>query len=245
MDSLAKELNFGQAGLVVVLKMQGEAALITIAGEKLVPPWSIVPDPTGQSKLGTLAQELGMNLYPDSWMPEDFVIHWVPNLSDALKRGGVALDGSVIPIALNQDGQPLGSLGLVWPAMRPEALLPSKPPPPPSRPAAPPPPAAPLRRVINAKDLPSYTRTLLRITVPVVVTLARKRQSLSRILELSPGSIIQFDKPCEEMLDLMIGNRPVAVGEAVKVGDKFGLRVTSIASPEERFHPATPRELRP
>jgi flagellar motor switch protein FliN len=98
--------------------------------------------------------------------------------------------------------------------------------------------------VINAKDLPPYTRTLLRITVPVVVTLARKRQALSRILELSPGSIIQFDKPCEDMLELMIGNRPVAVGEAVKVGDKFGLRITSIAAPEERFHKASPRELR-
>jgi len=246
MDSLAKQLDIGRAGLVVVLKMQGEAALITIAGEKLVPPWSIVPDPTGQSKLGTLAQELGMNLYPDSWMPEDFVIHWVANLSEALKRGGVTIDGAVIPISLSENGQTVGSIGLVWPATRPEALLPSKPPPPPSRPVSPPPtPVAPQRKVINAKDLPSYTRTLLRITVPVVVTLARKRQSLSRILELSPGSIIQFDKPCEEMLDLMIGNRPVAVGEAVKVGDKFGLRVTSISSPEERFHRATPRELMP
>ena len=39
------------------------------------------------------------------------------------------------------------------------------------------------------------------------------------------------------MLELGVGDRPVALGEAVKVGDKFGLRITSIALPEERFKP--------
>ena len=65
--------------------------------------------------------------------------------------------------------------------------------------------------------------------MPVVVTLAEKRQKLSRIVELGPGAIIQFEKSCEEMLELGVGDRRVALGEAVKVGDKFGLRITSIA----------------
>ncbi len=89
-------------------------------------------------------------------------------------------------------------------------------------------------------DLPVYSRSLLKIKVPVVVTLASKRQQLSRILEFGPGSIIQFDKSCEEMLDLDIGGRTVATGEAVKVGDKFGLRINSIVLPEERFRPIKP-----
>jgi flagellar motor switch protein FliN len=87
------------------------------------------------------------------------------------------------------------------------------------------------------EKLPPYCRSLLKIRVPVVVTLAEKRQPISRIIELGPGSIIQFDKSCEEMLDLAVGNHRVARGEAVKVGDKFGLRVTSIVLPEERFEP--------
>lgn len=90
---------------------------------------------------------------------------------------------------------------------------------------------------LTSSDLPPYTRSLLRIKVPVVVTLAEKRQKLSRIIELGPGAIIQFDKSCEEMLELGVGDRPVALGEAVKVGDKFGLRITSIALPDERFNP--------
>lgn len=86
-------------------------------------------------------------------------------------------------------------------------------------------------------DLPDYTRSLLRIRLPVVVTLARKRQPLSRIVELAPGSIIQFDKSCEETLELDVGGRSIATGEAVKVGDKFGLRITSMTLPDERFCP--------
>ena len=91
----------------------------------------------------------------------------------------------------------------------------------------------------SPRDLPLYSRSLLRIKVPVVVTLARKRQPLSRILELGPGAIIQFDKSCDAMLELDVAARSVALGEAVKVGDKFGLRISSITLPEERFVPLT------
>jgi flagellar motor switch/type III secretory pathway protein FliN len=89
----------------------------------------------------------------------------------------------------------------------------------------------------NPGRLPTYTRSLLRIEVPVVVTLAAKKQSIGQIVELGPGSIIHFDKSCEEMLDLSVGDRRIAQGEAVKVGDKFGLRVTSVVLPDERFKP--------
>jgi flagellar motor switch/type III secretory pathway protein FliN len=82
----------------------------------------------------------------------------------------------------------------------------------------------------------------LRIKVPVVVTLAHKRQPLGRIIELGPGSIIQFDKSCEEMLELDVGGRLVATGEAVKVGEKFGLRIKSVVLPQERFQAIKPRK---
>jgi len=90
-------------------------------------------------------------------------------------------------------------------------------------------------RVTSTGQLPIYSQSLLKIQLPVVVTLARKRQPLGRIVELGPGSIIQFEKSYDEMLDLDVGGCGVASGEAVKVGDKFGLRVTSMILPGERF----------
>lgn len=97
-------------------------------------------------------------------------------------------------------------------------------------------------RVLRYRDLndgldllPPYARSLLKIKIPVIVTLAETKQPIGKILELVPGAIIQFNKSCDEMLTLEAGGQHVALGEAVKVGDKFGLRITSIKMPDERF----------
>ena len=83
--------------------------------------------------------------------------------------------------------------------------------------------------------LPPYCRSLLKVDVPISVVLASKRQRLADILRLVPGSIIQFSKLCEDVLELRAAGQTVAVGEAVKVGDFFGLRITSMILPDERF----------
>lgn len=85
--------------------------------------------------------------------------------------------------------------------------------------------------------LPGYARSLLKIQVPVTVTLATSRRPVSAILELVPGAILQFEKGCDAPLSLEIGSLRVAEGETVKVGDRFGLRLTSMVLPEERFRP--------
>jgi flagellar motor switch protein FliN len=76
--------------------------------------------------------------------------------------------------------------------------------------------------------LPRYSRQLLQILVPVRVTLASQRKSIQEIIELGPGSIVKFDKTCDEPLELCVGDRPVAQGEVVKVGDKFGLKISGL-----------------
>jgi flagellar motor switch/type III secretory pathway protein FliN len=96
---------------------------------------------------------------------------------------------------------------------------------------------SPHRIVEDVEALPNYSRSLLKIKVPVMVTLANKKQPISKIVELVPGSIIQFNKSCDEMLELEVGGQPIAHGECVKVGDKFGLRLTSLTMPDERFQP--------
>ncbi|NMC21806.1 MAG: FliM/FliN family flagellar motor switch protein [Thermogutta sp.] len=87
----------------------------------------------------------------------------------------------------------------------------------------------------SVRDLPLITRSLLRIRVPVQVTLAETRRPLGEVLQFAPGVIIQFNKSCDEPLELQINGRTVAVGEAVKVGDKFGLRIIKMTPPPERY----------
>jgi len=90
-------------------------------------------------------------------------------------------------------------------------------------------------------QLPPYARSLLRIPVPVVVTLAQTRQPVSRVLDLAPGTILHFNKACDDPLTVSIGRCNVAVGETVKVGDKFGLRITSMVMPDEKFELVKPQ----
>jgi flagellar motor switch protein FliN/FliY len=233
------------AGLIVLLKVGAEAAIVAIPETTgALPAWYATPDATGVSKLTTLAQELGMLLLPESCMPDDFAAFRVSDLSTAILRAQPASSTSALSLSLS--GSASGTAWLVWPITQSANL--SDPAPAPATaaataPAAQKPAARPALRV-NAENLeealpalPSYTRSLLKIRVPIVVTLAKSQQPLSRIVELAPGSIIPFDKSCEDTLSLEVNNREVAIGEAVKVGDKFGLRIISMTLPPERFVP--------
>lgn len=82
-----------------------------------------------------------------------------------------------------------------------------------------------------------FWKSLLRIPSDVTVTLAKKSLPVERILSFVPGVMIQFDKACDTPLSIEIDDKTVAHGEVVKVGDKFGLRITEIAECEESWIP--------
>jgi flagellar motor switch protein FliN/FliY len=69
---------------------------------------------------------------------------------------------------------------------------------------------------------------ILRLEVPVIVRLAERRLLLSEVMRLGTGAIIEFFKSSEEPLELLVNNKPIGVGETVKVGENFGLRITQI-----------------
>jgi flagellar motor switch protein FliN/FliY len=71
----------------------------------------------------------------------------------------------------------------------------------------------------------------MKLQVPVIVKLAERRLPVAEVLRLGVGSIIEFAKRNEEPLQLMVNNRAIAVGEAVKVGENFGLRVQQVGDP--------------
>ena len=77
-------------------------------------------------------------------------------------------------------------------------------------------------------DSESELQRILRLRVPVIVKLAERKLPVAEVLRLGVGSIIEFVKSNEEMLELMINNKTIAVGEAVKVGENFGLRVKQV-----------------
>jgi flagellar motor switch protein FliN/FliY len=69
---------------------------------------------------------------------------------------------------------------------------------------------------------------ILGLEVPVIVKLAERRLMLSEVMRLGTGAIIEFFKSSEEPLELLINNKVIGLGETVKVGENFGLRITQI-----------------
>jgi flagellar motor switch protein FliN/FliY len=76
--------------------------------------------------------------------------------------------------------------------------------------------------------LPKDLRRVLKVEVPLIVRLAHKAIPVSRIIKWVPGSIIEFEKSADEPLDIMTNNTRIGFGSAVKVGEKFGVRITSM-----------------
>ncbi|MCC6682917.1 MAG: FliM/FliN family flagellar motor switch protein [Phycisphaeraceae bacterium] len=73
-------------------------------------------------------------------------------------------------------------------------------------------------------------QTVLELRVPVIVQIGRRELTMDDVLSLTPGAIIELDKPVEQDLDLLINNKPIGSGVAVKVGENFGLRIKQLGS---------------
>lgn len=247
-------------GLVLLLKISDQGvAIILPKSTGLVPDWCAHPDVTEKSKLATFAQEWGMNLIPEDFFPDDYQAALLRDVDKGLIRGQPGLDAGYLELNVSVGGGAPIPIYMVWPFGAPDQLL-DEPkteeavdlPPPPTFGGSDEPLVAgvgpgfdpfgdqafvgtPSKR-ISLDDLPGYSRSVLKVRVPVAAVLATARKPIKSILELGVGSVIQFDKSCDELLDVEIG-QSVVIGqaEAVKVGDKFGFRIHSILLPEERF----------
>lgn len=78
-------------------------------------------------------------------------------------------------------------------------------------------------------------RRILGLSLPVTVTLAERDMAVEMILAIRVGTILEFDVLFDAELTLCVSNRSIGQGHAVKVGENFGLRVTTIETVEDRI----------
>lgn len=92
-----------------------------------------------------------------------------------------------------------------------------------------------LRRKTNADGSTGATlEQILQLEVPLVVRLGERTLGLAEVVSLLPGAILELPKNSEEQLDILVNNRLIGRGLAVKVGENFGIRITSIGPVRER-----------
>lgn len=76
---------------------------------------------------------------------------------------------------------------------------------------------------------------LYDIPLQISVEVGRSKILLKDLLKMGEGYVIELDKMAGEPLDLYVNSRLIARGEAVMVGDKFGIRLTDVVSASDRI----------
>jgi flagellar motor switch protein FliN/FliY len=71
------------------------------------------------------------------------------------------------------------------------------------------------------------------VPLEITVELGRCKMPIGDIFHLGPSSILELTKASDEPLEVRANGVLIALGEAVVVNDRFGIRLTSISSPDK------------
>jgi flagellar motor switch protein FliN len=223
--------GFEAAGIAVQFEVGGVGLAMLLPESLPLPEWYTSPNDSQKARLETLAMEWAMNLFPPDLEPTRSGTVKVASLAEFIAscqpvEGAAALTLVIAEAA----GNPAGTFLMVWPLASPQFEV--------AGPAAEPEPS--LSEI--ADDIldimpsgPDPFARLRELPVQVSVRLAEKKISVSQLLAISSGSLITFPKSCEALLDLYVNNARYCRGEAVKIGENFGLKINEVGTTEERI----------
>ena len=69
---------------------------------------------------------------------------------------------------------------------------------------------------------------ILDLEFPLIVQIASRTMPVRDVVELEHGSIIEFHRSADEELQILVNNKIVGQGTAVKVGENFGIKISWI-----------------
>ena len=69
---------------------------------------------------------------------------------------------------------------------------------------------------------------VLDVPVELTIELGRKSMRIGEILRLAQGAVLELDKVNGESLDIYANNRLIARGDAVVIGERYGVRLTEV-----------------
>lgn len=87
----------------------------------------------------------------------------------------------------------------------------------------------------SSSNIPNDLHRALRLEVPVTAVLAERDLTIEAILAISVGTIIEFEVPFDSDLTLRVANQSIGTGQAVKIGENFGLRISQVDPVRERI----------
>ncbi len=239
--------TFRGPGLVVMFRM-GEEAMMGLIPEGLpLPDWYTAPGESQSSRLQTLSMEWSMNLIPlDTGEAEEFRSYATESLLNEVMQAAptdwaALLRMNVFPAeseAEESDGQsPSAVIPVIWPLTNVPVAEPAAaetdPAPEADTPQSAPQPAATPAEAPALSGGANPLNRINKLPVKAIVKLASKKIEMNQLLSICPGSLITFDKACEDPLELYINNQVYCLGEAVKIGENFGLKIDKVGFHKE------------
>lgn len=76
---------------------------------------------------------------------------------------------------------------------------------------------------------------LSNVRVSMTVEVGHTQITLQDLLHLNEGSVVELDRMAGDPLDILVNGTPIAKGEVVVVGEKFGIRFGDIVDPKQRI----------
>lgn len=67
------------------------------------------------------------------------------------------------------------------------------------------------------------------VDVRLSVELGRTDMKLKDVLSLGQESVVVLDRLTDDLLDVLVNGKPIAKGEIVAQGNRFGLRIVELA----------------
>jgi flagellar motor switch protein FliN/FliY len=74
-------------------------------------------------------------------------------------------------------------------------------------------------------------RLLKDVEVEITLEIGRRRMKIADVLRLNAGQIIELSKAAGEPIDIYVNGQLLGRGEAVVVGDRYGVRITELVAP--------------
>jgi flagellar motor switch protein FliN len=88
----------------------------------------------------------------------------------------------------------------------------------------------------TAPDPDGNLKLILDIAVEVRVEVGNSRLTISELLNLSPGAIVELDRTAGSPADLIVNGTKIGQGDVVVVDESYGIRLTKLVDPQDRIN---------
>ncbi len=242
-DAILGEAS-AEPGLFVLFEFSEQALAVLIPASLDVPAWYRQPDENQASRLQTLPMEWSMGLLPMELEATKYQTIICGNLKKQLTACGLGDDAQRFEYLIQNPmtSNEMGRIQIIWPLSTPRFQNVA------DFPAA----AESSTNTQAAPDIGGHSAVedetdfddeptvspatltrqsrVLPIPVPLIVKIAQKRIDLRQLRGLAPGTLITFDKSCDDPLEVFIGRQLYCRGEAVKMEEHFAIKITETDS---------------